>query len=393
MKNSIALFLILALVSCSEPKQSKIPVIDFENDLQKGVAVPLSAVASSVEYIPLESAEGALLGGNHIVQATDLYYFIADNQNDEFCKVFDKSGRFIRNIGQRGRGPNELNNLTGMQADNDIVILYSKQKMITFNHEGEIISNVAFKDLIGDSGDKVLLLGKNKFSVNWFDTKTSANKVAIFENNMPVFEFTYPQYRKAEIRTITVGNRIMVSQYGKGVVGQSQNNGQLRGFSKETDTVYSISYSKQYEVNPSFILSFGKYKFLLDDSNEDTSIKLTSQFFQESDHHLFLRVIFPENGFTYRGVNRVGYALYDKENQKLMGIPYSEKYNFVGLVNDIDDGAPFWPTTSSEDAIYQTIEAVKFIEWSEISGSEKMKQIASTLTYDSNPVLVVAKLR
>jgi hypothetical protein len=43
--------------------------------------------------------------------------------------------------------------------------------------------------------------------------------------------------------------------------------------------------------------------------------------------------------------------------------------------------------------MYQVVNALKFIEYAQKSSSSRMKEVAATLTEESNPVLVVATLK
>ncbi len=64
-----------------------------------------------------------------------------------------------------------------------------------------------------------------------------------------------------------------------------------------------------------------------------------------------------------------------------------------GLSNDLDGGFPFWPEMVAGGKMFQVVKAVDFIKLSKIYNSEKIKAIASKLTEDSNPVVVVATLK
>lgn len=64
-----------------------------------------------------------------------------------------------------------------------------------------------------------------------------------------------------------------------------------------------------------------------------------------------------------------------------------------GMTNDLDGGFPFWPEIVADGKMFQVVKAVDFIKLSKIYNSEKVKAIASKLTEDSNPVVVVATLK
>ena len=65
-----------------------------------------------------------------------------------------------------------------------------------------------------------------------------------------------------------------------------------------------------------------------------------------------------------------------------------------GFINDIDGtGDYFSPTQMFGNKMYQVVSADLFIEAAAKSNSQKMKQVAATLTEESNPVIVVATLK
>ena len=82
---------------------------------------------------------------------------------------------------------------------------------------------------------------------------------------------------------------------------------------------------------------------------------------------------------------------YNTRKTKL--IKYSEDLGQGAFTNDIDGGMPFWPTKHIGNKLYQFVDAVTFIEMSEKYNSPRMKEIAATLTEDSNPVMIEATLK
>ena len=66
----------------------------------------------------------------------------------------------------------------------------------------------------------------------------------------------------------------------------------------------------------------------------------------------------------------------------------------AGFINDLDKGGiSFYPIAVKDGKMYQLIDAIKFMEFAEQSSSAKMKEVAATLNEDSNPVLVIVKLK
>jgi hypothetical protein len=64
------------------------------------------------------------------------------------------------------------------------------------------------------------------------------------------------------------------------------------------------------------------------------------------------------------------------------------------IINDIDGGIAFWPINHSpQGELIMPLSAIQFIDAAEKSKSPEMKRVAATLKEDSNPVIVVVKLK
>ena len=61
--------------------------------------------------------------------------------------------------------------------------------------------------------------------------------------------------------------------------------------------------------------------------------------------------------------------------------------------NDLDGGLPFWPIHIHNNKMYMACDAGKFIELSQKYNSQKMKEVASRINEDSNPVLIEVVLK
>ena len=111
--------------SCSNPnpktnvKNETISVIlpyhvDLEKNLNNVSSIPLSSIGKELEYIPLETSTNSLIKRIDQIVFTDSYIFISD-----FNKLlqFDRSGKFIRQVGSNGRGPAEYIYVMGFCVD------------------------------------------------------------------------------------------------------------------------------------------------------------------------------------------------------------------------------------------------------------------------------------
>jgi hypothetical protein len=148
------------------------------------------------------------------------------------------------------------------------------------------------------------------------------------------------------------------------------------------------------ERKPLFVHYFGKYKLNEDNSNNKEAVKRTEHPMLETPGQLFIKFIAPFNRFSYSNPNDlICYTIYNKTAGTLDALAYDSRFQTTGLQNDIDGGAPFWPSHVVGNKLYQFVSAMKFIEMSNASDSAQMKEIASKMTENSNPVLVVATLK
>ena len=76
--------------------------------VREKVTLPLSQLVDSLEFIRLESTDTALVGPAVLgIEVTKHFMGIISSPNDNF-KLFDRTGKYLRNIGKRGQGPGEF---------------------------------------------------------------------------------------------------------------------------------------------------------------------------------------------------------------------------------------------------------------------------------------------
>ncbi len=76
----------------------------------------LSDLVKKCEMIPLETNESSLFESVYHIGISDNYIAI-HSRGQMPIKLFDRKGKFIRNIGSIGKGPGEFSSLYGMQLD------------------------------------------------------------------------------------------------------------------------------------------------------------------------------------------------------------------------------------------------------------------------------------
>lgn len=162
----IALGITLLCTACKETMNTGngVPVIDVETAFQSPQELCLTDLGQKLTYIPLETNDASITEINPMtkVTVTEEFIFIGNNQSPILC--FDrKNGKFIRNIGSIGQGPNEFLNASTLEVDNDAKRIYVKKtpgNYVCFDYEGNALTPVNLP------GEKNFMMGAHYFANN-----------------------------------------------------------------------------------------------------------------------------------------------------------------------------------------------------------------------------------
>jgi hypothetical protein len=119
----------------------------------------------------------------------------------------------------------------------------------------------------------------------------------------------------------------------------------------------------------------------------------SAYIFTESDSFVIGTLFLPKDVVIANDLLPCSHFVYDKHSRTTKLIKYSKELEPGGFTNDIDGGMPFWPTKHIGNKLYQFVDAGTFIEMSKKYNSPRMKEIAATLTEESNPVMIEATLK
>jgi hypothetical protein len=81
-------------------------LVDINNGFDNRKELPLSEIASEIEYVKLEFTEKSAISNLYNIHITDEYIFVK-SYKVHYLMQFDRNGKFIRQIGTIGRGPKE----------------------------------------------------------------------------------------------------------------------------------------------------------------------------------------------------------------------------------------------------------------------------------------------
>ena len=414
-KENIFLFLFCILIdSCTGKNLSTdFSIIPVADQVGKYEILNISDIAHSITYIPLETNDDVLV---HILE--QIVY-----ENEQFilrdwdlvypCKVFDREGRFIHNLGKIGQGTNEYISLSTIYSNyNDSIFLFSRNlsKIWIYNPNGQLIDilktdgiaaeymlfNIWFLQTHFYLADVICQTSKNIMVTHPRSILLQAdgNKLLTYRTDFPYLTIE----RAFDGFAITYEAATMY-----------RFKDQIRHYKAINDTVFTTG--PNMEMTKEFVFELGKYKqsieqMLAGATNQQNNFIVPLNI-MESINYLFIEYNFtnyaPEK-FEYlkrwpSGPERMVtdyrvFGLFDKRTGelKLMNQPIKEK---LGFKNDIDGGPVIWPKyISSNDELVSTIQPEEFMEYYNNiqSPSAELKKIADKLEIDDNPIVIITKL-
>jgi hypothetical protein len=132
-----SLLFVFMVMSCGQKQDS--PINDAEiklnvKNFDENQLIP-SEIIKSISFIPLETNEKNLFTGIGKIYKHNDYFIIQDNSFALGILVFDKTGKFVNNIGKYGKGPREIIDFTDFTIDEDektIMILDQRQHKVVY---------------------------------------------------------------------------------------------------------------------------------------------------------------------------------------------------------------------------------------------------------------------
>jgi len=371
------------MASCSN-KQTASEIIRV-NDA-KHVRVNLSDYVVSLEYVPLETKQECLIDRYPSFYVLDEYIVVTTSQQ---CFLFDRSGKFIREIGRPGRGPDEYSNASRGVIDEkkQTILMPGWNKKIEYSFNGKVIRNFPTvpntspaSDYVSDS---ILVLGVSNPIGDAINHLLFINQEKVVDS-IPNYQFFKPHDP---------------SMYG--------------GFSNEfyfyryredlhyknlfNDTIFRI---KDRKLHPAWVFDMGPYHL------SRSIMANMNTFMQERlKYNSALNILEVEPFLLFSIVREKGDSAFIFDKRKGEVFVMQKEQKLKGFYNDIDGGMPFWPTH-----INRKQELVSFLypdEMKEMLKNEyfvrknirdeaanlRLKELISRLKEEDNPVVVIARLK
>lgn len=379
------ILLLVGLFGCRNnetPRQNTAPiVIDLVSAFENRATLKLSSIASSIEYIPLESYRKAILGGGARIFVNDSFIV-----SSGFKKIdlFDRrTGNYIREIGKIGRGPNEYSSTRHVEAFDEVsqnILARRLGETIIYNLDGIMIQKIKrpeeFKNM--SKLEEPLYAA---FVPNTEGHETRRVVIYNAESGKTVKIFPNLQFYSPKSYRVS-GYEGWFYHYNK----------QL--FFKETfnDTLVQITPNK---LIPTYIFDAGKFKPPYRAKNYYENYYTTSLFIENS------RFLF----FNFMNQSKRFCAYFDKKDRKCH---IADLQNRIAILNagkiyafenDIDDFISFYPMSiNNENELISAIPALEIVNWFK-QNPEKIAQLPPELQKlknikeTDNPVVMIAKLK
>lgn len=356
-------------------------IVNIEQNINNSKKLVISLLSNEVYYIPLETKSSCLLKNIRKIEILDSMIFISDFRG---LYKFDMNGKFIKQIGQVGKGPGEYIHVMGFCID-------PYRRMINVR---DFIPKIKTFDLNGNFIKET----KHEFSAHQFYLLDSMNFVFKLYNIPPDNEYilyltdleTYPLFK---VKNHNIRRFSVDIAPSKTPLYFYDNTIRFKDFEVDTLISFNGRCTEAYAI-----FNFGKFK--LDSEaffasvqdpgyKEQFKNKLWISGIVENSEFLFIRL---EKGFEE--INY--YALHKKQTGETI-------INNTGFTNDIDRGVSFWPYyVFNGNILCDFIDAYRFREQvlsnqtANLSGKYeekylKLLQLADAIKENDNPIVILIK--
>lgn len=398
-----ACFVCLA-AACSgtpQPTVEGLCSIDVAGAMEKPAELKLSELGNDVRYVPLETTDSCLIGGNPNILLLDKYIVVFSRKD---CFVFDKTtGQFISKVGHTGDDPEAYSYASATYNDVDGLLYFQRapstlQKYdVQGNYRGKVTiptppaapGDFAFTDSLIIGHYNNIAMGYNARALLLFNE--AGEQIDTVPSLFPVL----PEKEVQDIESISIKKQgisaIVLTVFKDGsqsaaVSGHPflwKNDGKVRFKESFNDTVYTVNRNG---LEPHIAFHTGKWHWGAEartDSKDNESRLLVGAVF-ETDNNVFFqctRGLYTDEPEAFNGI-------YDRKAGTTR--MYAEK---EGVTDDLTGFMPFHPKTCSMQGEYGTIVGSdKVLGWLEEHPEEAENEklaVLKTLTEDSNPVVVI----
>ena len=402
MKNLLIILILLLACSCKSKTSdsgstdgiNKFFEINYENVLQNSKIVPLSQIASKVEYIKLETNNECTIRRISQCFFTDSLIFIG---NRDHILKFSRDGKFLQKIGNPGRGPGEIDLIRTMtiMPDKKMIAIQknSKAEMLYLTFYGEIVKTVNIPRAL-----RIKVMKDGKYIA--YDPGTEGTSKNIFSLINETGD-TISAVRNYCNWVNTTGMTFMEGSYPEPFLLRD------KWYFKDryNDTVYTIVSNL---IKPSYSVNLGKYKLPDELRLERIGQDQMPLYLEKAPNYNYVILFEAANNIfitseSYHSSKR-RLLLFDKDQGTGVLLDDSKGIS-KGFANDMDGGLDFWPmATVNDNQVFMPIDIMALKkEFEKTSLNEKiskypdkqkeLEKMISNSDISDNPILMLVSLK
>ena len=384
----VSLVVAAGLAGCgSNNAGGELPTLDVEAAIDNERTFDLSEITSEIEFIALDgNSEESLVGNISKMQESRDRFYISDSPRNP-VKVFDKAGNFLSTRGLVGRGPNELPFIGNLAVDyrqDNVYLMGGSSTIAAYDADG---NPFARNDSITQSAgityvdDKLIVLKGSSGP----DGKTLLFE--IFSPDLQKESDIYTAADKGETDQVIKpmpGGGIMVMYMGRSM---SDNGKRVSISYPMDDTVFHYRGGRAPE--PAYRLDMGRYTVPAGVTGENPSVPWNDLFrplgnILEGDRYIVAMII------SYSAdSSSIARVILDKHDPAGGFSPLGPD----GKPGLFLDGIRFNPIYIRDNRLVGHMQAINIVDNAAAITNTDLKALAATLKEDSNPVIVVAKLK
>ena len=364
--------------------------IALESAIDDQTPTGVTAIGTSIAYLPLETSPEALLGSVRRVHFTDSMIFALDREDQ--LKVFDRAGKLLRRIGRQGNGPGEYHNINdfGISPDGKKIYHFGGERGL-FEHdmEGRFLQNypVAQDPDTGYASDFIALDNDSFMFVN---RDVPAN-MAPFDARFFIYDLD-----RGIVTSYKAHHKLpsgYMSMYG---VAPYAFEGNVRHTERGSDTLYTVT--------PDGIGMYARFdlgKRAMTDRGRMYAPPAEGDAFRAAweDYYFVDGVVESSEAIfvTLFNFSNNLYSFFDKNTGATSVIGRG------GFTNNFDGGMDFFPRYVAPDGtlvswvdayrLKEHVERLDTDEMTRLHGErfERLADLAAGMKEDDNPVLIMVK--
>lgn len=338
----------------------------------------LSEFVDSISYIPLETNDSCLIGSMDKLLVTDCYYYVVDKEITSSIFCFDKKGKFIRKVGQKGIGKGEYVSIDDVNVyNNKIYVLDSDlMKFFIFTLEGELEKEIKV-DYIAETFTVI----DDSWICLFFDFKHNSNLLR------------HDKYPNLLFLNIKNGTKIPDLYFDSnmdtsGIISLYANftsDGTL--IVPLNDTIYQVSPPNN--LRRIYMLQFadkyvGNKKNYLDKlASEKVEAYQAEKYYQNLP---VLARVLNTNSYTLFFYTLKPYYYWGIYNRQTCKYTEASCYQRNPIINDIDSVADFSPYVAYKNILYGCVQPMEI--------KNKLSSLWSqSLSEEDNPLITIMKLK